>query len=109
VLAARRKLHIDFTPVVFSQHATHQSSSGQPVDQLDRAVMLNLQTLSQIGNTSGSAAGHTFYGKQELMLLRFEPGGTGGVFAESEKAANLIAKLGDCLVVGEFEVGGSTF
>src|SRR5215472_12531803 len=71
--------------------------------------MLDLQPFGQIGNASCAAAGHAFYGEQELMLLGLESGRPGGVFAESEKAANLIAELGYGLIVRKLEFDRSTF
>jgi hypothetical protein len=99
--AARTKVNINLTPVFLAQGSAYESSSGQPIDQLDRAVMLDLQSFREIRNTSAPGAGHALYSKQELVLLRLKPRGTGCVFAESEKATNLVAKLGYGLVVRE--------
>ena len=40
------------------------------------------------------------------MLLRLESRSAGSVFAEAEKAPDLIAELGNGLIVRKFEVSG---
>jgi len=102
---ARRELYVNLSTVVLAQCAAHESAGGQPIDQLDCAVVLNLQPFRQVGDASASSAGHAFYGKQKLVLLRLESSRARYVFAESEKAADLVAKFGDGLIVRKLKVG----
>ena len=50
VLAARRELHINLAPVLLSAGARDQAFLDQTIDQFDRAVMLDLQALGEIGD-----------------------------------------------------------
>lgn len=60
---SRRKLYIDFATVGFAESTTYQPSRGQSVDQLDRAVMLDLQPLGEVRDAGCPSAGHALYGK----------------------------------------------
>jgi len=55
---------------------------GQPVDKFDRAVMLNLEPLSHLADCRTHVFGESFDGKQELVLLWFDPVRSGSLRAE---------------------------
>jgi len=44
--------------------------------------------------------------QQELMLLRFQPLGPGGLFAEMEKAADLKPEIGESSIIRICQFGG---
>jgi len=81
-----------------------QFAGLQTIDQLDRAVMLDLQPLGQRSNGCSLAAGQAFHRQQRLMLLRFQTCGARCFFAEIEKSPDLVAKLPQSLNV----IGGAS-
>ena len=72
----------------------------QPVDQFDRAVMLDLQPLCQFSDSGPGSRRQAFQCQHQLMLTRFQPRVAGGLLAEVKKAADLIAQLCQRFVVG---------
>ena len=82
----------------------HVTARFQPVHQLDRAVMLNLQPLGHFRNFRFRIRRHPFDRKKKLVLARLQAGIASGVFAEPLKPPNLVAKLGQGLVLALREV-----
>jgi hypothetical protein len=100
LLAARGESYKNFTPVLGATGAGDETLLNQPVDEFDRAVMLNLHSLGEIDNASLFGWRFSLDGEHQLMVLRFDACNASGFFAEVEKAADLIAKLRQSLVVG---------
>jgi len=69
------------------------AAGGEPVYQLNRTVMSNLQPLGQLSDAWAHICGQPFQGKHELMLARFETSPAGSLLAEVEKTADLIAQF----------------
>jgi len=69
------------------------------VDDLDRAVMPQLEALAEPPVGRRRARRHAAHGEQELVLLRLEAGGAGRLLAEAEEAAELVAELRQCAVL----------
>lgn len=76
-----------------------ESPRNQAVHQLHGAVMADLQALGEHPDGGSLALGQSFDGEQELVLVGLDAGGPRLVFAEHEEAADLVAKLGEGLVV----------
>lgn len=53
----------------------------QSIHELDGAVMLNLQTFGEQPDGGVGLGRQSFDGEQRLILLRFDSGGTRGLFA----------------------------
>jgi len=100
--ALARQADRDLPPVGAYPAAPHQPAPSQTVDQFDDAVMPKLQALREIAH--GRLAAMSFHGQQQLMLRRFEAGETRRLFAEVQEAADLVAKLGQRLVVGRSQL-----
>jgi hypothetical protein len=84
------------------QHLAAVFSGAQPADvsgldqavhELDRTVMLDLQTLGEFPNRGPHVSGEAFYAEHQLVLPGFQARGTGRLFTEGEKAAYLVAQL----------------
>jgi hypothetical protein len=71
----------------------------QAVDQLNRAVMLDLQSFREHSDCCLSRLRQALNRQQRLMLLRLDPGGTGSLFAEIQKTPDLIAKVRQRLII----------
>jgi len=96
--AFARQTDRDLPAVGSRAAALDQAVPGQTVDQFDDAVMPKLQAFGQIAH--GRLAAMSLHSQQQLMLRRFEAGETRRLFAEVQKAADVVAKLGQRLVVG---------
>ena len=107
LLATRSEADVNLAPVFGAAVALDQVFFLQAADQLHRAVMLNLQALSEIGNAGAIAAACPAYGQHELMVLRLDARLAGCLLAEMQKAADLVAKLGQRRVVGLLEIIGT--
>jgi hypothetical protein len=84
--------------------AANQVTRGGTIDELDRGVRLDLEPVGD-GTDDGRVVGVRQSGQreQELVLLRLEAGGVGGLFAEVEKTAELKAELREGTQVGRHE------
>jgi len=69
------------------------AAGGEPVYQLNRTVMPNLQALGQLSDAWAHACGQPFQGQHELMLARFKTSLAGSLLAEVEKTADLITQF----------------
>jgi hypothetical protein len=101
LLPARRELYENLAAVFGAAAAGDEAFAGQTVEQFDSAVVLNLQALSQVADARLLADRLSLDGKHDLILLWLDAGPAGGVLAESLEAADLIAKVGQGLVIGE--------
>jgi len=79
----------------------------QPVNQTNRAMMAQLQAFGQFGDRDKVATREAFDGEQGLMLLRGQPGLTGGVLAEIQKPPQRVPQGGQRFVVrfGDLSLG----
>src|SRR5580658_665285 len=98
-LALRRQHQQHFPPVVLRPLSPHVASFFQPVDQLHRAVMLNLHPVRQLPDPRSNSLRHPLDGQHELVLSPLQPGRLHGALAEVQKLPNLVPELGQCLVV----------
>jgi len=96
------ELDEDLSSVIGGAQAGKKTSVDQPIDQLNSAVMLQLHSLRQ--NTDGrlKAVGEPSHRQKQLVLLRLDAGSPRGIFAETQKAADLIAQLRHRFEIGDF-------
>jgi hypothetical protein len=80
-------------PVIDGSQPAHKPRFNKPVDQLDRAVVLQLHPFGQHPNGRFQPFGQTAKRKQQLMLLRLDACSPRGIFTKAEKATNLIAEF----------------
>jgi len=69
------------------------AAGREPVHQLNRTVMSNLQPLGQLSDSWANLYGQPFQGKHELMLVRFKTSHAGSLLTEVKKTANLITQF----------------
>lgn len=84
--------------------ALHQRTLGQPVDQSNHAVVPQLQALRQVANRR-LAIRPALDRQQQLVLCRLEPGFACRLFTEAQESPDLIAELGQGLVIGQGQSG----
>ena len=101
--AFRRQIQENFATVAVRAFPAHVPAGFQAVDQFDGAVMLDLHPAGDFANTRAYSIRHAFDGQHELVLTALQARVFYSLFAEMEKLANLIAELGQCLVVREGE------
>lgn len=98
-LTAAGKVNLDLTAIPFPLDTLYQAAVGHPIDQFDRAVMLDLQPFGQIADGRAVGSGEAFRGQKKLVVLRLDVAEPGGLFAEMEKAADLIPKFRQGLII----------
>src|SRR5580704_7847385 len=76
----------------------------QPVYQLHRAMMLNLHPACQFANARTNTFRHALNGEHKLILAALQAGLLYGPLAEVEELANLVAELGQSLIVRQREL-----
>jgi len=89
----------DAAPIQLGPTAPHQAASGQPIDQLHRGVVPDLQSLGQRADRRRPAALEAFHLQEHDVLLRLDARGTCSFLADAEKAPDVIAQIGQRLVV----------
>jgi hypothetical protein len=62
-------------------------------------MMSSLKPLRQFPDPRAGSSRKALQGEHQLMLLRLEARGSGGLFAEAQKSTNLKAQLGQRTVV----------
>jgi hypothetical protein len=98
-LTLRCHLDQDLAPVDVAATPCRKSPLDQAIRQLHGAVMANLQAFGERADRGPPPLGKSFDGEQELVLPGLDTGGPRLAFAEREEAADLVAKLGQSLVV----------
>jgi len=76
-----------------------KAAGREPVYQLNRTVMSNLQPLGQLSDSWANLCGQPFQGKHELMLVRLQTSHTGSLLTEMKKTADLITQFRQRFVV----------
>lgn len=100
-LAARREAHEHLPPVGFTSLADDQPARHKPIDELDSAVVANLQALGDGRDGWLYPFGQALDRQQKLMLLRLDPRRTGRLLAEVQEAPDRVAKfVEDAVVLG---------
>jgi hypothetical protein len=100
-LALRSQGKPHFSAVFTHAMSPDIAAGREPVRQLNRTVMSNLQPLGQLSNPWAYSSRQPFQGKHELMLARFKTSGAGRFLTEAQKTANLITQLRQRYAVGQ--------
>ena len=87
------------TSIVCGPDTNQHASIREPIDESDDAVMLELHSFRQNTDSGAHFVRQTFNGQKQLVLLRFQSFFARGGLAKSEKAPDLVAKLGHRLEV----------
>jgi len=85
VLALRGELDQHAPPIFLAAAPPHELPRLEPVQQLDRAVVPELQPVGQVADGHFLIWWCALRGEQELMLLRLEPRRACGVFTETQE------------------------
>src|SRR5581483_9678372 len=104
-LAARGEADEHLAAVGLAAAAANQPLGFGAIHQLDGAVVLEVQTLGELADGRLLPGGVAADGEQELVLLGLDPGGAGGLLAEVDEAADLVAQLGERAVLVGTQVG----
>jgi len=79
---------------VFAHAMSPDIAAGrEPVRQLNRTVMSNLQPLGQLSNPWAHSSREPFQGQHELMLARLKTSHAGSLLTEVQKSADLITQF----------------
>jgi len=87
--------------------ALDKTFRGEAASEFDGGVVLKLEAFGENADRGALAGRETFDREHGLVLLGLEAGGTGGLFAEAEEAADFVAQIGECVVVHS-GLGGPT-
>src|ERR1700746_479384 len=82
-----------FTAIVGSALPANQAAVLQAVNQFYRTVMLNLKLFSQFRNSGSHRRRQPFQSEEQLVLAGLQVGVTDHFFAETQIAADLMAKF----------------
>ena len=80
-------------PIISGAQAAEKASFNEAINELDRAVVLELHSLSQNSDRWPGVIRQPSDGQQELILLRLDSCLAGGVFAKSQETTDLVAKF----------------
>ncbi len=97
--SARGEPDFHHPAILLAAMPAHQLPRLEPVNQLDGAVMLELDPVGKLSDRCRTVFGQAFQSQQQLVLLGLEPGATRGLLAQIQEAPNLITKLGERLVI----------
>jgi hypothetical protein len=92
-LAARGDADQDDAAIGAAADAANQTSRFEAVEQLDEAVMLQMETLGEVADRGLAIGRSALDGEEQLVVLRLETGGASGLLAQIQEAANLIPEL----------------
>jgi len=98
-VALRGDLDQHFAVIQHVSVAAHEPQGGEPVDEPDDGVMLELE-LPGKGADGRQAVGRESLDRQEeLVLLGLESGAPRDLLAEGHKAPDEVAEMGEALVI----------
>src|SRR5712692_7929012 len=110
LLSPRQQRHQDAPAIVPVAAPAHVAVGLQPVDQFDRAVMLQRQSVRQRADRRFHAFGEPAKRQQEQILLWLEPRGARHCASFPDELANAVTQLRKRLVLcrGDFFGHGTT-
>src|SRR5690349_2608885 len=88
--AASGEADVNLASVLGTAVALHEILLFKTADQLDGAVVLDLQTFGKIGDAAAVPTACPAQRQHKLMMLGFNSGPARGLFAEVQKAADLV-------------------
>lgn len=103
-LAVCGKRDVYLPAILCAPAALNEISFLEPADQLDRAVVPNLQAFSKIGNAGTVFTPGAANCEHELMVLGLYACLARCFLAEMEKSAYLIAKISKRPVIGGLQI-----
>src|SRR6185312_27023 len=98
-LALRGQLHSHRPPVAGMRCPLHEPLSLRPVDQLDYAVVTQLEPVGQLAHGRPLPAGKAFERQQQLILLRCQAVPAHRFFAEAQITADAETESGQRLEI----------
>jgi hypothetical protein len=104
LFAARSKADVNLATILSAAVALNEVLFLETAYQLNRAVVLNLQALGEIGDTGAIAAGCTAQGQHQLMVLGLDAPAPSCQLAEMKEPPDLVTKLAQRRVVRLFKV-----
>jgi len=93
LFALRRQVDRDPTTIVGIPLAGHQTLLAGAVEELDHAVMLELQAFGERPNRRSVLRGQSEQSDHKLILLRLKAARPALLFAEAKEAPDLIPKF----------------
>jgi hypothetical protein len=97
---ARRPHHDDDLPPIWTvATAVNHVPPHQAIDQLDRGVVLNLESLGQDPDGRRRATFQSLDLQQRQILLGLDAGGPRGDLAASQESPDAVAQLGERRIV----------
>ena len=94
----------NFPAVILGAPAMDEASGFETVHEFDGAVVANLHAVREFTNSRPDAGGHTFNRQHKLILGALKAGFLYHLLAEVKKAANLVTKLRQGLIVRQSEL-----
>lgn len=91
--ARGRQPDIHLAPVLFRHASRRRSAFAQPVDQLDRAVVPDLQARSQLADGGSHLRRQSLDREQQLVLLRLQAVRARRFLAISQEPADLMTEF----------------
>ena len=80
--------------------ALDEAGHFQPINEFDRGVMTQRESIRQFANRRLGAGGQSFKGQQSLMPMGLDPMlSSSACLAEMKKVPKLVAKLRQLLIV----------
>ncbi|HMI87504.1 MAG TPA: hypothetical protein VK550_25625 [Polyangiaceae bacterium] len=92
-LASRCDVQQHFSAICLAAAPFDETPFDRALRQLDRAIVVELQTLRDRSHRWSRLGRHPLESEQELVLLRLDARSSGGCLAEIQKSANDIAQL----------------
>lgn len=99
-LTVGREGNKDLPPVCRSPAPRDKTLAHRPINQLDRAVVLQLQPLGEIADRRAFSFGESLQGEHQLVLLGFQRRRVGRLLAEMNEAPDLKAELRQRPILG---------
>ncbi len=95
LLAVAGEMQFDPTAVRRGRRASEQPAAHQAINQADRAMVADLQAISEFGDKGVVAPGKTLQDEEGLMLLHGQSGPAGGLLAEVQEYAQRVPDGGE--------------
>jgi hypothetical protein len=93
----------DLPAVLATAPTANVAVGGQAIDQLDGAVVLNLQPLGNFPNAGPGILRTSFDGQHHLVLAGFQASAARCLLAEMQETTNLMTQIRQGLKIGRCE------
>src|SRR5262245_45194305 len=85
----------DLTAIIAARRAAHEPTRHEAIDETDRAVVADLESLGQSADGRNSTGGQPLQSEERLMVLRLEAGDPSAAATPLEETADAVAELGE--------------